>query len=58
MSSHETVASTLKSFEKGSQEAIAAASIYPFADEHYTDFYDGHILKFMKPGPGSDIELI
>ena len=57
MGSYEAVANTLSSFEKGSQEAIAA-SISPFADEHYTDFYDLHILKFMKPGPGSDIELI
>ena len=58
MGSHESVANTLTSFQKGTQEDIKAASISPFADEHYTDFYDGHILKFMKPGPDSDIELI
>ncbi|MCJ1276053.1 hypothetical protein MMC21_003858 [Puttea exsequens] len=57
MGSYETVPNTLSSFEHGSEEAIAA-SMSPFADEHYTDFYDAHILKFMKPGPGSDIELI
>ena len=58
MGSHESVADTLTSFQKVTQEDIKAASIFPFADEYYTDFYDGHILKFMKPGLGSDIELI
>ncbi|KAL8776216.1 MAG: hypothetical protein Q9213_008352 [Squamulea squamosa] len=57
MGSQEVVAHSLSSFEKGSEEAIAS-SINPFNDKHYCDFYDGHILKFMKPGPGSDIELI
>ena len=34
------------------------ASVSPFADEHYTDFYDAHVAKFWKPGHDSDIELM
>ena len=33
-------------------------SVSPFADEHYTDFYDAHVAKFWKPGHDSDIELM
>ncbi|KAL8801341.1 MAG: hypothetical protein Q9200_006978 [Gallowayella weberi] len=41
----------------GSQETLADF-VSPFADEHYTDFYDAHVAKFWKPGHGSDIQLI
>ncbi|KAL8717497.1 MAG: hypothetical protein Q9181_008316 [Wetmoreana brouardii] len=39
----------------GSQDTLANF-ISPFADEHYTDFYDAHVAKFWKPGHGSDIQ--
>ncbi|KAL8807130.1 MAG: hypothetical protein Q9200_004796 [Gallowayella weberi] len=41
----------------GSQDTLSAF-ISPFADEHYTDFYDAHVARFWKPGHGSDIQLI